>query len=333
MLITVQLQLAAQSQQINRKLFFLDENVIEVTLTTDIKRLRTEKKFPTYQTAHIRMRFSDSTIISEEIQVQPRGEFRKANCDIASLRLNFKTPASPKLSPLKKLKMVGGCRPTPADDELLLKEYLTYKIYNLITIMSFRVRLMRVTYKDSKQRAKSYTQHAFLIEDMTDLAERNNCIEVTNRQFLTEETNRQQMTLVNLFQYMIGNTDWAVPTYHNMKLMVPKIDTLAAPYAVPYDFDYCGIVDAAYAIPHEALNISSVKERLYRGFPRTMHELEVAIEVFKERKSSIMYMVNNFSLLREKVRKDMAIYLEDFYKILESKRSVKALFIDNARKQ
>ncbi len=218
-----------QSSLINRQQFFLDDSVIEVTLTTDIKDLRADKKKLAWQPANIIMHFSDTSVISEEIHIEPRGNYRKTYCDIASLMLNFKNPLSPILSPLKKLKLVGGCHNGSANEELLLKEYMVYKIYNLLSIMSFRVRLLHITYKDSKQKVKSYSQYAFLIEDMKDMTARSNCAEVKNKVYATELTNRQQMTLVSIFEYMIGNTDWAVSVYHNIKLMVPKNDTLANP--------------------------------------------------------------------------------------------------------
>jgi hypothetical protein len=323
---------SAQSKRVNRNLFFADERVIEATFTTDIKKLRQDKRVPVWQPAHILMHFPDSAVISEEIQVQPRGKYRKTNCDIASLMLNFKTPTSPKLSALKKLKLVGGCAGGSRFEELLLKEYLVYRIYNELSIMGFQVRLLHVNYKDSKQKNKPYSQYAFLIEDMEDLAVRNNCKEVKNRNFSNEATNRQQMTLVYLFQYMIGNTDWTVYKYHNVKLMVPKNDTLAKPYTVPYDFDYAGIVNAPYAVPNEELGIKDVKERLYRGFERSMEELQEAIKIFQEKKSRIMFIISSFPHLNEKVKKEMLWYLEDFYKIIDDKRLVKYTFISNARR-
>jgi hypothetical protein len=322
----------AETFPINKQLFFLDENVIEATLTTDIRKLRADKQELAYQPANIVMRFADSSIISEDIRIQPRGEFRKNNCDIASLLLNFKNKTSPKLSPLKKLKLVGGCGNNRHDEELLLKEYATYKIYNLISIMSFRVRLLHVNYKDSRQKVRPYSQYAFLIEDVEDVAERNNCIHLKNDNLTTEATNRQHMTLISLFEYMIGNTDWAVPKCHNVKLIVPKTDTTTNPYVIPYDFDYSGVVNAGYAVPPEQFNTKSVTERVYRGFPRTMEELEDAINVFKERKGRIMYYINNFDLLSLQVRNEMASYLEEFYKTIDNKRLVKSVFISNARK-
>ena len=315
---------------VNRQQFFLDESVIEVTLITDIKKLRTEKKVPAWQPINIVMRFSDTSIIREEIRVQPRGEFRKINCDIASLMLDFKNPGSPMLSDLKKLKLVGGCRGSAADEELLLKEYLIYKIYNFLTNMSFRTRLMHVTYKDSKEKIKSYTQYAFLIEDIKDVCKRNNCVEPNKKTFKPGVTNRQQKTLVCMFQYMIGNTDWSLPNFHNIKMIVPKTDTLAPPYLIPYDFDYTGLVNAHYAVPQEQFGNTSLKERVYRGEARNTVELQQVIDIFKEKRERIIYFINDFSLLGARAKRDIIAYLEEFYKTINNKGSLKTIF--NAQK-
>lgn len=323
----------SQSSPLNRQQFFLDDNLIEVVFTTDVKKLRNDKKVPTYQPATISMKFSDTLTITEPIRVEPRGEYRKRNCDMASLMLNFKNTSSPKLSPLKKLKFVGGCKTGSSFEELLLKEFLVYKIQNFLSPMSFRVRLLRVTYNDSKEKVKSWTQYAFLIEDMDELTARNNCVEIKPKNFFTEATNREQMTFVNLFQYMIGNTDWSIPNLHNMKLMVPKNDTLARPYAVPYDYDYCGLVNAGYAVPSEGLGIETVSERLYRGFPRGYDELQETIKTFKEKKESLMYYIEHFELCSTKCRKIMAGYLDDFYETLDNKKKVESIFIMNARRE
>jgi hypothetical protein len=311
-------------------LFFSDDKIIEVTLTTDIKRLLTQKKLPAWQPATITMQLDTSAII-ENINVRPRGIYRKEYCDIASLMLDFKNPAAPRLSPLKKLKLVGGCHRGKTNEELLLKEYLMYKVYNFISVMSFRVRLLHINYIDSKQKIRPYSQYAFLIEDIKDLAARNNCIEKKNKVFGLDAANRQQFNLVCLFQYMTGNTDWSVRQYHNIKLMVPKNDTLARPYVVPYDFDYAGFVNAPYAIPKEDLGITSVTQRLYRGFARTMDELQANLKIFKEKKDSIMLYLTNFPLLDVKDKKNMTRYLEEFYEIIDDKNSVRSVFINNAR--
>jgi len=322
---------SAQSLPINRQLFFSNDSVIEATLTTDIKLLRHHKNKPVWQPASISMQYPGSSVISEQIGIMPRGIYRKENCDLAALMLDFKKNSTSKLSSLKKLKLVGGCQSGSSAEILLLKEYLVYKIYNFISPMGFRVRLLHVVYKDSQQKMKTYSQYAFLIEDIKDLADRNNCVEVKNKIVNTEATDRQQMNLVSLFQYMIGNTDWSVRGNHNIKLMASRNNIVAAPYPVPYDFDYAGLVNADYAVPAENLSIKFVTERLYRGYPRNMNELQLNLEIFRHKKEAIMAYIKNFTLLNEKEKKEMTRYLDDFYRIINDKKSCQSIFIDNAR--
>ncbi len=193
------------------------------------------------------------------------------------------------------------------------------------------VRLVHITYKDSEEKVKAFTQYAFFIEDEHDLVDRNNCMEEKRKDFYTEQTNREQMTFVSLFQYMVGNTDWSVYKCHNIKLMVSKNDTLSRPYAIPYDFDYSGFVNVGYAVPAEELGIESVRQRAYRGYPRGFDELESAIDIFKEKKESILYYIDHFELCNQRCRKDMTSYLNQFYDIISNNKSVENIFIRNAR--
>ena len=320
-----------QKAAVNSQQFFLDDFPINVTLTTNLKNLIKEKDKPAYQVAHIQMLFSDTVAIEGDIRVMPRGEYRRKYCDLASLMLNFKNPSSPLLSPLQKLKLVSTCRNGKIYNDLVLKEFVAYKIYNFITNMSFRVRLLYITFKDSEGKMKDVSNYAFLIEDTDDLADRNNCIEIKDRDFLTAATNREQTSIVNIFQYMIGNTDWSIPNYHNIKLLLPKNDTLAKPYAVGYDFDYAGLVDASYAVPAKELGIESVRDRSYRGFSRGYDELLSTITIFKEKKESIYYYINHFEYLSDKGKKAVINYLDAFYDIVKERSTIEHVFIRNAR--
>ncbi len=312
-------------------LFFQDEKPIELVISTDIRNLLGKKETREYQSASVTMRFPDSSSISEQIRIQTRGIFRLANCYMPSLMLNFRNPTSPRLSSLQKLKLVCGCGTTADDEQLIIKEYLAYKMYNLLTPMSFRVRLLRVSYEDSKGKKKPYTQYGFFIEDVDDMALRNNCDEQDAKVASSDQTNRQQMTLVNIYQYMIGNLDWSVPGLHNIKLIKPKGNAQALPHAVPYDFDFCGLVNAPYAVPPEQIQVASVTERSYRGFPRSMEELEPVVANFKDQKEKTLALISNCQWLSSRYKKEMTNFLEDFYKLLDNKSRIKSAFIDNAR--
>lgn len=325
---------SAQNGRIDSSRFFVDEKPIELVLTTDLKGLLSNKKETAYQPATVTFTFADSTSVQEEVRVQTRGKFRLANCFMPPLRLNFRNNSSPKCKVLGKLKLVTGCGNTTEEEQLIIKEYLSYRIYNLLTEKSFRVRLLRIRYDDTRKKIKSYTQYGFFLEDVDEMASRNKCVEVDESiKFLTESTNRAQMTLVALFEYMIGNTDWSVPNNHNIKLIRPANDSVSLPYVVPYDLNHTGLVNAAYAVPSEELGIESVRERLYRGFPRTMEELQDVISIFNAQKEKIWSLINNCEWLSTRYRKDLIVYLEGFYKSINNKSTVKHVFIENARTQ
>jgi hypothetical protein len=320
-----------QVAKVDKVAFFQDETTLDVTVITNMKTLMNKKMkqgfvFP----AVFRCRIGDQDI-EERIQMEARGNNRRETCYMPPLKLKFNNESSPTLSSLKTLKLVNPCDLSTTYNEYLLKEYLCYKIYNQLTDMSLRTRLLKITYIDSASKKTFLTSHSFLIEDINDLAKRNNCVEVKRFVPHTDATNRQHTALVCIFQYMIGNTDWAIPVDHNIKLIAPKGDTTALPFAVPYDFDLCGLVNANYAVPNPILPIVSVKDRLYRGFPRTIEELQPTVALFNNKKDAIIDLINNFEMLPVNRRKDMINYLRPFFEIMSNQRDIQTEFIRNAR--
>jgi len=330
-LLQASLATPARAQVIDAEKFFEDNTVLDAKLTVDFAKLIRTSSKPEYFPATFSCKMGDSSI-SEQIRVIARGHIRKEICYLPPVKLNFHNSTSPKLSPLGSLKMVCTCYENNGGDQLLLKEFLVYKMYNLITDKSFRVRLLNLSYTDENPKKKPYEGHAFLIESDKALAKRNDCTPLKNTRSHSEYTNRNQMTIVALFQYMIGNTDFGVSANHNIILIQPAKDSTAKPLVVPYDFDYAGIVDAYYAVPNEGLDIENVRERLYRGYARSEEELNEAIAIFNKRKESIYSLVNTFNLLAEKTRKSIIDYLDGFYKTINNSNQVKTLFIQQARK-
>jgi hypothetical protein len=140
------------------------------------------------------------------------------------------------------------------------------------------------------------------------------------------------MTKVAMFEYMIGNTDWSVPARHNIKLVVPKEDTSAIPFPVPYDFDHSGLVKTDYALPPPQLSITDVTQRSYRGFARNIEEINTMAEEFIIKKEAIYNLVQNFEYISDNAKKNMISFLNEFYVTLSRPKSVNAEFIQNARK-
>ena len=310
---------------------FKDDVPLQMTLTTDIRQLTGEKSKAAFQKAIVSLKLPDSTDVKEEIELRARGNFRKDYCYIPSLMLNFKTVDMNKTASLEKMKMVCTCRMGKEFEQLVLKEYISYKIFNTLTDKSFRVRLVNINFIDSEGKKKPISQYGFLIEDVDDMAKRNGCRELELKKLQAEASDREYMTLVNLFQFMIGNTDWSVPGDHNIKLIQHRDSANARPFAVPYDFDFAGLVDAPYAIPDEQLGTTTVTQRVYRGFPRTMEELQASIVNFNNKKPDIYKLITDEALLDKKQKDGMIKYLDEFYKIISEPRSIKREFIDNAR--
>jgi hypothetical protein len=318
------------AQVIDPVKFFESNDVLEARLNLDFPKLIRTSMKPEYLPATFSCKVGDDTI-SEQIRAIARGHIRKEICYLPPVKLNFHNEASPKLAPLGSLKLVCTCFENANGDQLLLKEYLVYKMYNLITDKSFRVRLLHLNYEDANKK-KSYLGHAFLIESDKSMAKRNDCVQLKNTRSHSEYTDRDQMTIFAIFQYMIGNTDFGVSANHNIILIQPAKDSTAKPIVIPYDFDYAGLVDAYYAVPNEGLDIDNVRQRLYRGYPRTQEELNAAFAIFNKQKENIYSLVRNFDLLTEKNRKTILDYLDDFYKTINNSGQVKNIFIEQARK-
>lgn len=313
--------------------FFINETPLEVDIGVNLRRIMANKfkegyKFP----AKFTITLEDGKVISEPVTLEVRGNYRKANCYMPPLKVNFKGESASYLSSLGSLKLVNVCEIDRKDnEEFLLKEYLIYKIYNQITEKSLRARLLKIRFIDSNSKKKPVTEYGFLLEDVKDMARRNGCVERKRDVPHTESTERQQMTRVALFEYMIGNSDWSVPVRHNIKLIVPKEDTNAVAYSVPYDFDHSGLVKTDYALPPEQLDIKDVTQRAYRGFPRSFEELQLVIGEFQSKKDTIYQIIKNFTLLSGFTRNEVISYLNGFYDTISKPKDVRIEFIQNAR--
>jgi hypothetical protein len=165
------------------------------------------------------------------------------------------------------------------------------------------------------------------------LAKRNNCSDFKKDKVDYHQTNRKQMTLVAIFEYMIGNTDWGVSVNHNTRLLLSKNDSSHLPYVVPYDFDYSGFVNTDYSIPDPKLDITSVRDRLYRGFPRTIDEINEALNIFKKQEKNIYSLINDCSLLTSRTKKDLTGYLDGFFSMIKKPNEVYNIFVQNARSE
>lgn len=303
----------AKHEPIGSAWLFHDDVPLQVLVQTDQRSLLHASPEPAWQPATVTLRASDSIVFRDEVAVRARGEFRRDNCAIPNIMLDFgkHQSASPILH--SRIKVVSPCQYGPRYEDLLMREFLAYRLYALFTDRSFRVRWVTLRMVDREGRRKPTEMPSFLIEDIDDMARRNGCHESDENLQHPDQTDRQQMTLISLFQYMIGNTDWAVAKGHNIRLMRKDVDSLSRPIAVPYDFDYCGLVNAPYAIPDERLGIADVRTRIYMGPPRNPVEIRYVRDLLLQRKEDVRRLVDTLPGMHRSERRDVWRYLEDFF--------------------
>jgi len=302
---------------------FVRQEALDLILTTDFKKLVKEKKYGLYQPAHLVYYNQDSLKTTLEARVRARGNSRKAICSIPpiKIKLSEKHLAEQGFLPYKTLKMVAPCKSSSSYEKFLLKEYLSYQLLNILTEYSFQTQLVRLHYMDTSGKLKPRTKYAFLIEHENEMAHRLSAKIVDISKCPSNKLDREHATLMYLFQLMIGNTDYKVENIHNLKLLYHDGSTTFFP--VPYDFDYSGLVHASYSVPHESIPIKSVRQRYYFGACRDVEEMETTLQLFKNKKEALLNYCQEFDLLSEKERKRVVKYLNDFFKIIDSKKKLK----------
>lgn len=305
---------------------FNSDEVFEITLKGDIRKLFNDrKKNAKYHPFVISYKINNQQH-SLDIRVKTRGHFRKLreNCTTPPLLLNFDTLPDLAKTIFKgqnKLKLVTTC----VDEEFVVQEYLAYKIYQLITEKSFRVRLVKVIFEDSIRNKTRSARYGILLEDQNKMAKRNHSAIRKQLNVNPQTIDKEPFLKMAVFQYLIGNTDWSVQYLHNIKLLVNHNGKSLV--TVPYDFDMSGIVNTPYAAPAEALLLSSVRNRRYRGYCLdNMSEFESTFQLFNDLKKEIYAIYLNNTLIDKTYKKNTIKYLDKFYETINSKKLSKREF-------
>lgn len=316
---------AAQAAEPAKPLF-ADDQLIEVTLKGPIRQVAGSDTRSTVVPA-ILSNGADSI----PVRLSPRGitRLRKETCEFAPLRVDFTAapPATSLFAGQKRLKLVTHCRSNPAFQQYLLLEYASYRLYNLLSPMSFRARLAQVDYVDNNGKPV-ISRLGFFLEDLGDVARRNGMGEArVGARIPVASLNPADAARFAIFQYMISNLDWAMQAgpagdtcCHNSRLIVPAGATLMS--TVPYDFDYSGFVDAPYAVPPEGISVSSVKKRYYRGFCRHNAEALKAAAEIRAKQPAMLAVLAQIPQLNESTRRKASAFLDKSFADIASDQAV-----------
>ena len=307
---------------------FTSDELLNLTIEAPLRSIFREREQESeYHDATLTLGGPDGNEVVLNVGLKTRGKFRlqRSTCEFPPLRLNIRTRQAENtvFAGQDKLKLVTHCQDGRSQNEQhVLQEYLAYRIYNLVSDLSFHVRLARITYVDTDGDRDTLTRYAFLIEDEELLAQRAGWQALEPPMVQPEIYVQDQLNLVEVFQYLIGNTDWDAfrnapdedVCCHNVKVIG---DPAGPVFPIPYDFDFSGIVDTRYATPDPSLNIGDVRQRVYRGICRPREEIDETLRVFQEQKEAIYALYRNQAGLEERTLERSIEYLDDFFEIIE----------------
>lgn len=314
---------------------FNDDTIVNATITAPFEEILRTRSLEDELPGTLVYRDAESgEDVTLEIKIRARGKFRrqKENCGFPPLRLNFRKSNDTLFAGSDKLKLVTHCRNrSPGYEQTIYKEYLAYRILNLLTDWSFRARMMQVRYVDVTDGNEIANSPAFLIEDDAQLARRIGMERDESERTSVSALDAAHTNLTSVYQYLIGNTDFSpvkgppgVPCCHNYVLLKGDDRSIS----VPYDFDVSGFANPPHAKPNPRFGLANVKQRLYRGRCANNDQLEESFQQFRDKKQAIYDLVNNQQGLSNKERKKTINYIDDFYKIIDSKRQVNYRFLE-----
>ena len=269
---------------------------------------------------------------SLKIRLSPRGHLRRMarTCDFVPLRLELagNDLDGTVFEGQTTLKLSAHCHDEKEYDQYVLREYLSYRLLNLVTPKSFRARLARGTYVDLKSGKPMTTRFGIFIENENDVARRlgGRIVELQHLQF--KDVDPAALNNMMLFNYMIGNTDFSIYALHNVRIVQDPTRTL---YTIPYDFDLTGFVNPPYAMPDRRLGIRTVVDRLYRGPCVPADQLDKSAEAFRAKRAEMLTLLDGMKEIDASARAQAKDYLESFFRTIAQPNNVKRSLVDGCK--
>jgi hypothetical protein len=326
--------LQARRTESDTRRLFRDTDSLAFTLTADFKTINKERNPDSVKRFPAVLSVPGESGASHEVPVKlgTRGHFRLMvrNCDFVPLKVEFprEDTAGTHFEGQTSLKLGTHCRSDQAYDNYTLREYLTYRLFNLVTPLSFRARLARATYVDVATKKTVGSRYAIFIEHENEVARRFGGRIVDLPRIVFADLDAPTLTRMMLFEYMIGNTDFSIWALHNVRIVQDPKRRL---YPVPYDFDLSGLVHAPYATPDPRIGIRSVLDRLYRGPCRSLDEFDAIADTFRSKRAEMLALLESMRDLAPLARGEAKEYLESFFRAIEKPSSIKKQLVDSCK--
>lgn len=306
---------------------FAETEPLPITLVGDFKAINKDHDPNSRQKYPGALRLDGATA-DIAVDFRARGHVRRMarTCDYVPLKLEFAKGAGKGTVFAKQdsLKLVVQCAGGGEYEQFLLREYLAYRIYNVVISQSFRARLARITYVDKASGKSMGTRVGMFLEDDNEVAKRleGRIVELPRLQFADLDSDTLMPAMI--FEFMIGNTDVSIYALHNVRIVQRQDKTL---HVIPYDFDLSGLVNAPYAVPARGFMIKSVTERVYRGPCRNQERVDPYIANFVAKKDAIRALPDSIPGISRQTRDETRAYIDSFYGAIRTSKDVKSLFV------
>ena len=321
--------LRAQKSFENRALFF-DQKPLKIGLN--------------YSNNNLNKNTNDSTLMktklffiqenkNKEIDVllRARGNFRRKHCYFTPVKIKIKKKDASNtiFSDNRTLKLVLPCKNERDKNDNILKEFIAYKIYEIISPFYFKTRRLEINYTDQKRKnQKNFNLIGFFIEDDDKVAKRFEG-KIVERKISPLAMDDFISVKLSFFNFLIGNTDFSSAHQHNGKLLFYEKKIIP----IPYDFDLTGWVKPKYGLGITNRLGYSFEDRNYIGFKRGKslyskvrnHYLSLKEKIFKTVKlyQSEFEYKNSYNLMMN--------YLKEFYEILEDDKLYNNFIVSEAK--
>lgn len=297
--------------------YALEDTDLTIILNTDLGKLMGSNRHKEeYQDATLVAIHNGEYNRKWDIRLKTRGNMRKKVCYFPPLKIDFSKSTLDYLgfTANDKLKLVLPCKSADRYEEALYREHVLYKMYEIIDTFGYRTHLVNVILEDNGK--EKYDLQGFFIEDETEYANRTGATVVEEGIIRLQSLDRLAYLKMVFFQFMILNTDFDVDNKHNLEIIkVPGEKRLRA---IPYDFDYAGIINQDYAVPHESLPIKNVREPYLRCKHLNRGELQIMQGFFASKRAEIEAVVANADYLSKSGKRYMLRDIEQFYAALDN---------------
>ena len=302
---------------------FSNQAPLDIGLNISIRQIRNSAGDTAWFGDKLYFRTDAGVSDSVRVDLKGRGHFRLTNCYYPPMwiKIDKKAAKGTEFEGNKKLKLVMPCDNQRRSNALVVREFLCYKLFEMMSPYSFSTRLVNVDLTELRdKKTRNFKLKGILLEDFDKLAKRLDAKAVKDSSIAPWDLEDTSAMRFYLFELLIANTDWSTSAQHNARVIQIRKGNYIP---LPYDFDMSGMVDAPYSFVADAgdekLPIDNVKQRFYRGHCRPAGVTQFVRNEFLAKEKKLLSIADQLKgEVDDKEIRDIKKFLDEFFDILRS---------------